>query len=116
MSSVQQLAAGSGLGLGDDWRVAAEAALSRALEPLAGARVDLLVLFASAEYQSEFANILSLAKARSSAEHIVGCSASAVIANARELEDDAGVAALALSMPAGAHVSTSHIASRAAPG
>src|SRR5207253_6863788 len=43
-------------------------------------------------------------KATSHAEHVVGCSASAVIANQRELEDSAGVAALALCLPDNAHI------------
>jgi small ligand-binding sensory domain FIST len=90
----------SGLGLGDDWR----AALAQALEPLAGTQPDLLVLFASADYQEDYSALLRDAKQGTGATCVVGCSASAVIANAREVEDAPGVAALGLELPPAANV------------
>ena len=96
--------AGSGLGSGDDWRAALEAALDGALAPLLGQAPDLLVLFASAAYDDSYATILARARARSGAREVVGCSASGVIAGARELEHEPGVAALAVRLPAGSLV------------
>ena len=93
--------AGSGLGVSSDWRAALNTALDEALEPLQGEVPDLLMLFASAEYRHEFSELLKEAAERSLAMEVAGCSASAVIAGERELEDQPGVAALALRLPAG---------------
>lgn len=91
--------ASSGLGIGDDWRVALETALHEALMPLQGQPPDLLLLFASAAYQQHYAEMLETAEAASRARNLAGCSASAVIAGARELEREPGLAALALTLP-----------------
>ena len=72
--------AGSGLGVGDDWQVALEAALDGALGPLMGEAPDLLVLFAGAAFDESYGGILAQAAARSGAREVVGCSASGVIA------------------------------------
>lgn len=98
--------AGSGLGLGQDWR----AALDDALGPLEGIAPDLLVVFASAEYQPHYGALLREVKARTHATNLLGCSASAVIANDRELEDGPGVAVLALTLPAQAHLEVQVVA------
>jgi small ligand-binding sensory domain FIST len=103
---VRGLLAGSGLGLGDDWWVALDAALNQALAPLEGAQPDLLVLFASAEFREHYPLLLQRALEHTHPGHLVGCSASAVIANQREMEDDSGVAALALALPDGAYLAT----------
>ena len=105
-ADVRELRAGSGLGLGDDWSVALDAALNQALAPLEGAAPDLLVLFASAEFREHYPSLLQRARERAQALHLVGCSASAVIANQREMEDDSGVAALALALPDQAYLAT----------
>src|SRR2546425_6336116 len=96
------LRAGNGLGVGFDWRAALGQALDDALPPLQGDAPDLLVLFVSAAYGDDFAEVLAEAARRSGAREIAGCSASGVIAMAREVEDEPGVAALALRLPAGA--------------
>ncbi|HLZ27967.1 MAG TPA: FIST N-terminal domain-containing protein [Chloroflexota bacterium] len=101
--------AGSGLGVGDDWRVALEAALDGALGPLMGHAPDLLVLFAGAAYDESYGGILAQAAARSGAREVVGCSASGVIAGERELEDEPGVAVLALRLPAGSLLRVQHV-------
>jgi small ligand-binding sensory domain FIST len=94
--------AGSGLGLGMDWRLALDAALDGALAPLDGEAADLLVLFVSAAYGDDYADVLAEAGRRSKAREVVGCSASGIIALEREVEDEPGVAALALRLPPGA--------------
>ena len=101
------LHAGSGLGVGRDWQPALGAALDSALAPLNGEAPDLLVLFVSAEYGEDYAAVLAEATERSGAREIVGCSASGIIGVEREVENEPGVAALALRLPLGGllHVS-----------
>jgi small ligand-binding sensory domain FIST len=101
--------AGSGLGVGDDWRPALEAALDGALGSLLGQAPDLLVVFAGAAYDESYGGILARAQARSGAREIVGCSASGVIEGEREVEDEPAVAALALRMPAGSLLRVQHV-------
>jgi small ligand-binding sensory domain FIST len=103
------LLAGSGLGVGDDWRVALDQALDAALGPLAGHAPDLLLLFAGAAYRARFSDLLARAAERTGAMHIAGCSASGVIADARELEDAPGIAAMAVRLPAGSLLSVQRV-------
>src|SRR5947199_9801912 len=93
--------ASSGLGHADTWRVALDEALRSALTPLEGQPPDLLLLFASAAYQQDYPELLATAARASRAVNLAGCSASAVIAGARELETEPGLAALALTLPRG---------------
>ena len=101
--------AGSGLGVGEQWGEALATALTSALEPLNGEAPDLLMLFASAEYRHDFADLLTAAAERSQATELAGCSASAVIAGDRELEDQPGLAALALRLPPRSLLSVQHV-------
>jgi small ligand-binding sensory domain FIST len=103
------LRTGSGLGTGDDWRAALETALTGALAPLEGDAPDLLLVFASAAYEPHYAEILNAAALSGTAE-LVGCSASGVIGGAHELEEEPGVAALALKLPLGAGLSVRYVA------
>jgi small ligand-binding sensory domain FIST len=103
------LRAGSGLGVGYDWRVALEAALDGALGPLLGQAPDLLVLFAGAAYDESYGEILARAAEQSLASEVVGCSASGVIEGERELENEPGIAALALRLPAGSVLRVQHV-------
>jgi small ligand-binding sensory domain FIST len=105
----RQLRAGSGLGTGDEWQTALAAALDSALEPLGGEAPDLLLVFASAAYRAGFAELLKAALERSRATELAGCSASGVIAGARELEDQPGVAVLALRLPDSSLLSVRHV-------
>ena len=102
--------AGNGLGIGEDWREALATALDAALQPLQGEAPDLLMLFASAEYRHDFSDLLKEAGERSQATEIAGCSASGVIAGDRELEDQPGLAALAVRLPPGSLLSVQHAA------
>src|SRR5215471_13159682 len=97
----QLVRAGSGLGVGDDWQDALSAALEGALEPLQGEAPDLLMIFASAAYTDDYAPLLARALEISHTTELAGCSASAVIAGDRELEEAPGVAALAVRLPPG---------------
>jgi len=105
------LLAGSGLGVGADWRAALETALDGALGPLMGQPPDLLLLFAGVAYDESYDGILARAAERSGARDVAGCSASGVIAGERELEDEPGVAALALRLPSGSVLRVRHIPS-----
>jgi small ligand-binding sensory domain FIST len=103
------LVAGSGLGVGFDWRRALQVALDAALEPLRGEPAELLLLFAGARYSESYPDLLAAARERSRAGKIGGCSASGVIAGERELEDEPGIAALALRLPEGSLMRVRHV-------
>jgi small ligand-binding sensory domain FIST len=90
--------------MGDEWQAALDQALDAACRPLQGQAPDLLLLFAGTAYRGRFSDLLKHTATRTGALHIAGCSASGVIADARELEDAPGIAALALRLPAGAHL------------
>ena len=106
---MQNIRAGSGLGVGADWRPALASAVTQALQPLDGEAPDLVVTFASAAYQEDFSELLEEVLQVTRATEHAGCSASAVIAGDRELESDAGVAVLALRLPRGALLSVRHV-------
>jgi small ligand-binding sensory domain FIST len=93
--------AGSGLGPAADGRQALSAALDAALGPLSGEPPDLLLLFISAAFTSQFPALLAEAIERSGTRELAGCSASGVIAGEREIEGRPAVAALALCLPSG---------------
>jgi small ligand-binding sensory domain FIST len=109
ISTTRTLRAGSGLGSGAQWADALGSALDAALTPLAASRPDLVVVFASAAYEPHYAAILSEIRQRTRATDIVGCGASAVIADHRELEDQPGLALLALQLPDGASLATRYV-------
>jgi small ligand-binding sensory domain FIST len=106
----QAVRAGSGLGIGGDWSHALTAALEPALAPLHGEAPDLLVVFASAGFADDYARLVARALEISQATELAGCSASAVIAGDRELEEEPGVAVLALRLPPGALLGVRHVA------
>jgi small ligand-binding sensory domain FIST len=110
ISTTHSIRAGSGLGTGEDWRQALATALDLALSPLEGEAPDLLVVFASAAYQDAYADLLREALEASQATELAGCSASAVIAGDRELEEQPGVALLALRLPTGALLNVRYVA------
>lgn len=107
--STSTLRAGSGLGSGTQWADALGSALDAALTPLAASRPDLVVVFASAAYEAHYAAMLSEIGRRTGAAEVVGCGASAVIADERELEDQPGIALLALQLPEAASLSTRYL-------
>jgi small ligand-binding sensory domain FIST len=103
--------AGGGLGTGSDWRTALQSALTGATDPLHGEAPDLLFIFASAEYEGDYAELLQAALETSRTTELAGCSASAVIGGTRELESEPGVAALALRLPRGALLNVRYVTS-----
>src|ERR1043166_655180 len=107
--STRTLRAGSGLGSGAQWADALGSALDAALTPLSASPPDLVVVFASAAYEPQYAAILSEIRRRTQATDIIGCGASAVIADQRELEDQPGLALLALQLPDGASLATRYV-------
>ena len=115
-TGVGAVRAGSGLGLGQDWRQALGVALEGALAPLEGEAPDLLVLFASASYRQAYAQLLAEAADRARATEVAGCSASGVISGAREVEQEAGVAALALRLPPGSLLNVRHVSAEEVDG
>ena len=115
-TGVGAVRAGSGLGLGQDWRQALRVALEGALAPLEGEAPDLLVLFASASYRQAYAELLAEAADRARATEVAGCSASGVISGAREVEQEAGVAALALRLPPGSLLNVRHVSAEEVDG
>jgi small ligand-binding sensory domain FIST len=110
ISTTHSIRAGSGLGIGEDWRHALSTALDHALGPLDGEAPDLVVVFASAAYENAYGALIRDAVELSQATELAGCSASAVIAGDRELEDQPGVALLAVRLPPAALLSVRHVA------
>lgn len=106
---MEGIRAASGLGIGVDWRQSVTDALQQVLQPLEGEAPDLVVLFASAAYQEDFAEMLREVLETTQATHLIGCSASAVIAQDRELEEQPGIALMALRLPPGALLSVRHV-------
>ena len=101
--------AGSGLGVSDDWPKALSSALEQALAPLDGEAPHLVLLFASAAYGQDYRALLAEVCEQTRATEVAGCSASGVIAGARELEGEPGLAVLALRLPAGALLNVRYV-------
>src|SRR3954471_15177630 len=73
---------GDGLSNNPDLRAAAREAVDRAVEPL-GADPDLLAVFVSGPDEEEIGALAPLLAERSGARHVLGCSASGVLAGSR---------------------------------
>jgi small ligand-binding sensory domain FIST len=108
-SGLGALLAGSGLGVGFESQHALGLALDEALAQLRGQTPDLVLLFASAVFAEHYPELLQRAAERTAATELVGCSASGVIGGERELEDQPGIAALALRLPPGSVLSSVHV-------
>jgi small ligand-binding sensory domain FIST len=79
--------------------LAADAAIGDALDGLAGARADLLILFVSAQFEPDLARIVERASERAEDAVLIGCTAGGVIGGASEVEDAPAIAAWAASLP-----------------
>ena len=90
---------GSGLSTSSRGSLAADSAVSDALDGLAGARADLVVLFVSPQFEDELPRILERATDRAEDAVIIGCSAGGVIGATAEIEDAPAIAAWAASLP-----------------
>ena len=69
---MEGIRAASGLGIGVDWRQSVTDALQQVLQPLEGEAPDLVVLFASAAYQDDFAEMLREVLETTQATHLIG--------------------------------------------
>jgi small ligand-binding sensory domain FIST len=91
-----------------DWETALERAANGALKGLEAAP-DLAVLFATADWQDSFEEMVPRARAMTGARLVVGCSGPAVIGPEPGSADEPAVALMALSMP-GARLHAAHLA------
>jgi small ligand-binding sensory domain FIST len=87
------------LGQHPAWEGALAEAMSRMPVLPGRERVDLIFLFASAEYADEFPELISSARAVAPARTLIGCSSQGVIATAREVEGEPALSLLSLSLP-----------------
>jgi small ligand-binding sensory domain FIST len=91
---------GTGIAVEADLMLAVAVATDAALEPLAGAVPDLLVVFVSAHYGPDAARAGSLAEQRSGCRSLIGgVGVSGVLGSGREVQDRPGVVVLAASLP-----------------
>lgn len=90
---------GSGLSTAPNGVLAAESAIGDALDGLAGARADLLILFVSPQFEGELDPIVERAVDRAEDAVIMGCTAGGVIGGTSEVEDAPAVAAWTASLP-----------------
>jgi small ligand-binding sensory domain FIST len=79
-----------------DWREATK----EACQQLAGfGSIDLLFMFASDSYGNQLEDLVQAIYRESGARSLLGCTGQGIIGQARELEDEAALALLALSLP-----------------
>ncbi|MDE3103374.1 MAG: FIST C-terminal domain-containing protein [Chloroflexota bacterium] len=90
---------GAGLSTSTKGILGAQDALALALDPLEGARADVVALFISPQFEDEIPRIVELAGERAEDAVIVGCSAGGVLGGDVEVEDAPAVAAWAASLP-----------------
>ncbi len=90
---------GAGLSTAARGALAADSAIGDALDGLAGARADLLILFISPQFEGELERILERAVEHAEDAVIMGCTAGGVIGATSEIEDAPAIAAWAASLP-----------------
>ena len=88
--------AGIGLSSASSTVVAASEAASLSVAGLSGERADLAIVFATGEHADEIPSLLSSVERAAGTPYIVGCSASGVIAQGREVEDGPAIGVLAV--------------------
>lgn len=92
-----------------DWREAlTDAVAQSALAPGESAAIDLVILFASADYAAEFPELLATAGRLTGAGVLIGCSGQGVIGLSREIEGRPALSLMCLSLP-GAELQAFHI-------
>ncbi len=85
----------------EDWREALADALAKiAPFPAGDATTDLALLFASHAYAPEFPELVARTREATGARVLVGCSGQGVIGPGREIEGEAALTLLVLSLPA----------------
>jgi small ligand-binding sensory domain FIST len=90
---------GAGLSTAARGLVATDSALGDALDALAGARPDVLLLFLAPQHEDDIERIVERAAERAEDAVIVGCTAGGVIGGASEVEDAPAVAVWAAALP-----------------
>jgi small ligand-binding sensory domain FIST len=103
---------GAGLSTATDSAAAAAEAARAAGQALAGASVDLALAFLSPHHLDEAEAAASAIREELEPRHFAGCVAEGVIARASELENGAGLAVWAASLP-GAEIEPFHVAALA---
>jgi len=88
----------SALVVHESWAVALEHATDQVMSP-GDPAPDLLLLFASPRYGDDFGPLVRAARQRTGTSVLIGCSASGLLANGREVEDQAGLAIMAWWLP-----------------
>ncbi|MDQ3653797.1 MAG: FIST C-terminal domain-containing protein [Chloroflexota bacterium] len=82
----------------ESWAVALEHATDQVMSP-GDPAPDLLLLFASPRYGDDFEQLVRAARQRTGTSVLIGCSASGLLANGLEAEDQAGLAIMAWWLP-----------------
>lgn len=82
----------------ESWGVALEHATDQVISP-GDSPPDVLLLFASGAYGAEFGPLVRAARQRTGAGTLIGCSASGFLAGDTEVEDQPGLALMALWLP-----------------
>ncbi len=90
---------GAGLSTSPSGHLAGQEALTQALDGIAGARADLVVLFVAPQFEDEIPRIVEDVDARAEDAVVIGCSAGGVIGGHAEIEDAPAVAVWAASLP-----------------
>jgi small ligand-binding sensory domain FIST len=103
---------GAGLSTATDSAAAAAEAARAARQALAGASVDLALAFLSPHHLDEAEEAASAIREELEPRHFAGCVAEGVIARDSELENGAGLAVWAASLP-GAEIEPFHVAALA---
>lgn len=98
-STTSLLPVGAGLSTARQGQVAADNALSDAMDPLAGTRADLVVLFVAAQFEDDIPRIVERASDRAEDAVVIGCTAGGVIGASSEVEDAPAVAVWAAALP-----------------
>ena len=100
--------AAAALATGSDWSEALEATLGQALGELGASTVDLVMLFAGAEYAPHYAEMVAETQRRLSPRVLIGCSGQGIIGRDREVEAEPAVSVLVFSLP-GARLQAVHV-------
>lgn len=79
-----------------DWQIAAEKVATQLAEM---PQPDLVLLFSSYGYDSDLPALVEAIYTKTGAKTLIGCTGQGVIGQNRELEDEGGLAVLALSLP-----------------
>ena len=90
---------GAGLSTVTQAALAVDTAVGDALEGLAGASPDLVLLFVAPQFEEEIATVVERASERCGDAVLIGCSAGGVIGGRSEVEDAPAISAWAAALP-----------------